>query len=177
MIRLTIDTTGLKDLQKAILNKSKALKSDLDLLVKVSGLEALRVAKKEAPVSSSELRSSLNLEQVKEMTYSLYSNAPHAPFVEFGTGRKANDIPSDFNEMASYFKSQNYSGTYDDAIKSIEDWLQRQGEDPKDAKRVLYFVLKNGLTPQPFLWPAYKKGRKVLVQDVKDYVNNFNLDE
>ena len=42
---------------------------------------------------------------------------------------------------------------------------------------ILFSILKNGISPQPFLWPAFKIGRKKLEQEITDYINNFGLDE
>ena len=66
--------------------------------------------------------------------------------------------------LQAQFKGKG-KGNYDQGVKAIADWLKRKGGDPEDAKWVFYLILKNGVNPQPFMYPGFKAGRKQLKQD------------
>jgi hypothetical protein len=178
MTSFTIDITGLKELDKMIKKKSKAFEKEIDFIIGEGIMnDALMLAKKLTPVDQNFLRNANSVEKVKPMVYKLSNNMPYAPYVEFGTGGKY--VPGEWDEFASQFEKSNYNpgGTFEEGVKAIEDWLKRKGGDPADAKWVFYLILKNGIHPQPFMWPAYKVASKQLIQDITDYVNNFRLDE
>ena len=177
MTSFTIDITGLKELDKMIKKKSKGLVSDLDAIVEASIDTAWLDASRNVPVDQGQLKGGLNRDKEKPMVHKLSNNMPYAPYVEFGTGGKY--VPGEWDEFASQFEKSSYNpgGTFEEGVKAIEDWLKRKGGDPADAKWVFYLILKNGIHPQPFMWPAYKVASKQLIQDITDYVNNFRLDE
>jgi len=178
MTSFTIDITGLKELDKMIKKKSKKVISELDGFVRGAIDTAWLEAERKVPVGANGfLKGANNTEKIKPMVHELRNNMPYAPYVEFGTGGKYE--PGEWDEFASQFEKSNYNpgGTFEEGVKAIEDWLKRKGGDPADAKWVFYLILKNGIHPQPFMWPAYKVASKQLIQDITDYVNNFRLDE
>jgi len=173
MINIDIDTKGLDSLKRLFKNKPEAIKLDIDAIVRASADKALEVAKDKTPVDQGILRGSNNTQKIKLMQYRVFNNMPYAPYVEFGTGKKV-DVPDEWNKFASQFKGKG-KGTYDQGVKAIADWLKRKGGDPEDAKWVFYLILKNGVNPQPFMYPGFKAGRKQLKQDILNYVNSFEI--
>lgn len=91
-------------------------------------------------------------------------NEYYAPYVEFGTGVKVS-IPAELSDLAAQFKGPT-GRSFEDGVRSIEEWLDKKGGDRKDAKWILIQILHNGLDAQPFLYPSFVKGRK-------DYQNNL----
>jgi hypothetical protein len=45
---------------------------------------------------------------------------------------------------------------------------QRLSEDLRVAERMAYFILKNGIKPQPFLIPAYLDERPKLIKRIQN---------
>ena len=175
MISITIDTSGLTELEQMLKDASKQVISDLDAIVRAAGETSLAVAKRESPVDQGILRNANNLQKVEPMSYKLSNNSPHAPFLEFGTGKKV-DIPEDFSELAIQFKGGN-GGSFEEGLQAVKDWCNRKGIPEEASYPIFISILNNGITAKPFLWPAYKEGRKQLIQDVTDYVNNFRINE
>ena len=84
--------------------------------------------------------------------------------MEFGTGTKVN-IPSEFKDIAASFKGK--KGNYKEGLASIKLWCKQKGIDEKFAWVIFAKILGAGVNPQPFLYPAWIKGKK-------DYLNNLN---
>lgn len=67
-------------------------------------LEVAYDAKRDAPVDLGTLRQSINTEySATKMEGTVYANAKHAPYIEFGTGGLV-EVPTGFEEMAMEFK-------------------------------------------------------------------------
>ena len=176
MSSITIDIKDIKKLEKILANLDSKVKDDLDSKVNGVALDTQRLAAQSAPEDIGRLAGSFSTEKEKnkELSYVIKNNMPYAPYVEFGTGGKYK--PGEWDDFAKQFQGKG-DGTFDEGVQAIADWLGRHGGNPEDAVGVLFSILKNGISPQPFLWPAFKLGRKQLEQDVTDYINNFGLDE
>jgi putative transposon-encoded protein len=96
--------------------------------------------------------------------------------MEFGTGGKV-DVPEEWHDLAMSFKGKS-TGSYEDGLRHIREWLKKQGGDPEDAEWVFYLILKNGLEPRPFMYPAFLWGKKVYKKDMefawKQLIKKFN---
>jgi HK97 gp10 family phage protein len=99
-------------------------------------------------------------------------NELYGPYMEFGTGFKFNS-PPEFAEMAASFKGKK-TGTFEEGVKSIEEWLKKKGGDPKDAKWVLLKIIGAGLNPRPFLYPAWTEGKKQYLKDLENLLKTYN---
>jgi len=177
MSSITIDIKDIKKLEEILGKLDSKVKDDLDFIVKATADDTQRLARQKAPSDIGAIKRSFSTEKEKELSYVIKNNMPYAPYVEFGTGGKYN--PGEWDDFASQFQKGNYKikGTFEEGVQAIADWLGRHGGNPEDAVGVLFSILKNGISPQPFLWPAFKIGRKQLEQEITDYVNNFGLDE
>jgi len=177
MSSITIDIKDIKKLEEILGKLDSKVKDDLDFIVKATADDTQRLAQQKAPSDLGKIKGSFSVEKEKELSYVIKNNMPYAPYVEFGTGGKYN--PGEWDDFASQFQKGNYKikGTFDEGVQAIADWLGRHGGNPEDAVGVLFSILKNGISPQPFLWPAFKIGRKQLEQEITDYINNFGLDE
>lgn len=120
-----------------------------------------------APVDSGDLQQGIIPRKAGHLTYEVVVTELYGAYVEFGTGAKVS-VPAEMQDLATKIRN-NPKGSYDDAIISIQDWLKRKGEPSteKDAKRVFFLVIRNGITPQPFLYPAFVQGREQYLKDLK----------
>ena len=146
-------------------------------------------------LGASGLEGTINAIPIDDHNWMVVVGAPYAAYMEFGTGAKVK-VPDDFKLMASSFKGRK-SGTFRDMVESLTVWVKQKqitgtysiktqrrstaknsrGETPEqEDKRIAFLIarsiLKNGLTPRPFLYPAYKEGSRLflkqLKQDIKD---------
>jgi HK97 gp10 family phage protein len=115
-------------------------------------------AKIRAPVNYGQLRQSIGntTARVGFNRSFVFANAPYSPFVEFGTGARVK-VPKGFEQLASQFKGRQ-SGNFDTFLDSIRDWCKKKGIDEKLAYVIAVSILRKGITPQPFLIPAYLIG-------------------
>ena len=112
-------------------------------------------------------------------------NANYGGYVEFGTGPRAmRGVSSRWSKIAMELKGRKSTGSLDDFIRKMTEWVRkkklagrysvktrkrvgnkgdRQNEDLRLAKFIVYKILKNGMYPQPYFFPAFERNeRKIL---------------
>lgn len=122
-------------------------------------------AKKLAPKNFGKLAQSISRQKVDETNYKVTVNESYGAYMEFGTGTKIN-IPAEFSDMAATFRGPT-GKSYKDGLEAIKAWCIAKGIDEKAAYPIFAKILGAGVNPQPFLYPAWTKGKK-------DYLNNLN---
>lgn len=127
-------------------------------------------AKKLAPSNLGTLRKTIHNEKVDELNYKVVSPADYSAYVEFGTGKKVS-VPSELSELASKFKGK--GGGFEKGLQSIKDWCRNKGIDESAAYPIFMSILRNGIRPQPFMYPAWKKGQTQYVIDLKDLLKDL----
>jgi HK97 gp10 family phage protein len=155
----------IKEIRKFGANAEKLVAFETENIARQIELDA----KNKAPVNFGDLQQSISVAQdikSKGKIWRVYVNAEYGAYIEFGTGAKFKPIADkEFSKIAASFKGKR-SGTFEQGLKSIEAWLKAKGGNPKDAKWVLLKIIGAGINPQPFLYPAYIKGKR-------DYLNNL----
>ena len=121
-------------------------------------------AKKLAPKNFGKLAQSISHAKVKPALYKVTVNELYGPYMEFGTGTKVN-VPAEFADMANAFKGKK-QGTFKQGLEAIKVWCKAKGIPEVAAYPIFAKILGAGINPQPFLYPAWTKGRK-------DYQNNL----
>ena len=127
-------------------------------------------AKKLAPKNFGKLAQSISHAKVKPALYKVTVNEKYGAYMEFGTGTKVK-VPAEWKDMALQFKGsgrgpQLKGNSFDDGLESIVEWCKSKGIPIIQAKWIFLKILGAGINPQPFLYPAYIKGKK-------DYQNNL----
>jgi HK97 gp10 family phage protein len=122
-------------------------------------------AKKLAPKNFGKLAQSISSSKVKESNYKITVNEIYGAYMEFGTGTKVR-VPAEMQSIASQFKGGGKKGSYKEGLEAIKNWCRAKGIDEKLAYAIFAKILGAGVNPQPFLYPAWVKGRK-------DYLNNL----
>lgn len=128
-------------------------------------------AKKMAPKNFGKLAQSISSEKVKMSNYKISTQEFYAGYMEFGTGAKIN-IPAEFQDMAASFKGK--KGTYKEGLAAIRQWCKAKGIDEKFAYVIFAKILGAGINPQPFLYPAWIKGKKEYLSNLKKLLSNYN---
>lgn len=144
-----------KDVEKIIEKETKATAEDIVL-----------TAKNLAPRDNGKLYQNISHYSEKPLQRTIAVNVPYAAYLEFGTGAKVK-VPAEFQEIANEFKGVTSTGTFEKGLEAIEIWCSRKGIPKENAKWIFIKILKFGINPQPFLYPAWIKGKK-------DYLNNLN---
>ena len=121
-------------------------------------------AKKLAPKNFGKLAQSISHAKVKPALYKVTVNELYGAYMEFGTGSKVN-VPAEFADMAATFKGKK-QGTFKQGLEAIKVWCKSKGIPEEVAYPIFAKILGAGINPQPFLYPAWVKGKK-------DYQNNL----
>ena len=155
-------------------------------------------AKKMAPANFGEIRKSIGLQKKGFLKYEIFANAYHAPYLEFGTRAKVK-IPSEMSAVAAQVQTRGKRGTWAEFVDNIQEWIKKKGiaatqiRQNKSGKnkgkfrkagalsqaiyeRQLAFLIarkiyKNGINPQPFMYPAWLKNKPVLIQRIQNILD------
>ena len=148
---------GLENIIKRYKDAGLDIRKTVEAIVTVTALEGRNEAVKNAPAAFGKLRQSIAVEKVSKLEQAVVANADYAPYVEFGTGGKVS-VPSEWAQLASSFKGQNFS--FDDQLERIRNWCRLKGIDEGAAYPILITVLREGLEPRPFMYPAWQLVKK-----------------
>lgn len=180
-----------------LLNKLQGLPKEMvqriDGEVKKTVLEINNEQVRRAPIDRSEIRQNTSFS--KEATgkdridYTLFSNAPHAVFLEFGTRKKFKAIPG--VEAPKYTKGD---GTAEQALEAIKAWVKRKNiriesaAKYKSGKRagqnkmltqeetahlIFHYIMLNGIKPQPFFFAPFLEKKDKLVENVASVIKTL----
>ena len=155
---------GISDVVKELRKFGKDIEKEIDAETEAIAFQIEKDAKKLAPKNFGKLAQSISKEKVSESNYKITVNEDYGGYMEFGTGTKVN-VPTEFKDLANEFKTGK-RGSFKEALESIKIWCRAKGIDEKAAYPILAKILGAGINPQPFLYPAWVKGKK-------DYLNNL----
>jgi len=174
-----VTITGDKQLLKEFERINKAANKEMNAELKAFGLLVEGEAKALAPGDEGFLRNRIK-SVPGNLEVEVIVNADYAAYMEFGTKRKAasyvSGLPSDWQQVAASFKGKG-KGDYFDFLNNILDWVKRKkiaqitnsytGRKSTKKNDLLYAanmiamaILRNGVTPHPFLYPAYQNNVK-----------------
>jgi len=159
---------AVKGLKKVLSNLKKfgaeaAVEIDISTMATAEAIK--RSAKTLAPKDMGKLAQSIDTVPIGEADYKVVVVADYGAYVEFGTGTKV-QVPAEMQEIASQFKNKK-SGSFETGLRAIKDWCKNQGIEESAAYPIFISILNKGIQPQPFLYPAFVKGRKEYKKDLK----------
>lgn len=153
---------------KGVLNSLKKFGKEADKSVEVITFtvaeDIAKNAKSLAPVNRGDLGQSIHSVKVKDKNYKIVVGMEYGAYIEFGTGSKVS-IPTELRDEAAKFKGR--GGGFKEGLQSIKDWCRNKGIEESAAYPIFISILKEGITPQPFLYPAWKQGQTEYVKDLK----------
>lgn len=155
------------------------------------GLHTSTDAKKGAPVDEGRLRGSISY-KLNGLEVTLTVGVEYAAFLEFGTKAFAASyvatLPSNWRDYAATFKGAGGGGSLDEFLLVIMEWVRRKGitgtysvktqrrtgnrsarnfEDAEAAYSIALSILRKGVKPQPYLYPAVNKNYPILIANLK----------
>jgi HK97 gp10 family phage protein len=146
-------------------------KKKIDNETKAIAFQIEQEAKQKAPKNFGKLAQSISHSKVDDAKYKVTVNELYGAYMEFGTGAKVR-VPAEFKSMAESFKGLRI-GTFEQALESIKVWCRAKGIDEKAAYPILAKILGAGVNPQPFLYPAYIKGKADYLKNLKNVLRNL----
>lgn len=96
--------------------------------------------------------------------------AQYAAFQEFGTGVLV-DVPAEWSEYAATFNDSDF-GSFEEFKTSLLDWMSGKGIEAKFLYPIMMKILKIGIRPQPFLYPAWKNNTIKFLDNLKKMLKN-----
>lgn len=160
-------TKVLKDLEKF----GTEAKKEVDEVTKITSMDVVADAKAFAPKNNGKLAQSIIYTKVGESDYKVVVNSPYGAYVEFGTGSKVK-VPTELQAVASKFKGKK-AGTFEQGLQAIRDWCKSKGIPENAAYPIFMSILRKGQEPQPYLYPAFVKGRKQYLKDLKELLKRL----
>jgi len=159
MITIKVDVRGIEaKLDKAKKGISETMVSELNRWAVLT----VNDAKQMAPVDEGFLRNSISpvLAAPGNLKAFVVVSANYAAYIEFGTRSFAaayvSSLPADWQQYAATFRGST-GGTYQDFIIRLMGWMKRKGIDEDAAYVIAKKILRTGIRPHPFLFPAVQK--------------------
>ncbi len=173
-MNITVDISQLKDLSNKLKKAGPKTVKIAELELKASANDAVRVAKEHAPIDMGGLWGKIATEPITKQNYKIGANVDYAAYVEFGTGAKA-QIPPEWVGFAAQFKSRKKE-SWDKGLEDIKLWCARHGIPEEAAYPIFMSILNKGVQAQPFLYPGFKYGRRMLIKRLEQVIKDFNLE-
>lgn len=156
-----------KDLDKILklLDKNKeAVTQEVKDAINIVMLEGRNDAVQKAPAAFGKLRQGIGIESKDDFNKFVVSNADYSAYIEFGTGGKVK-VPTEWQSIANQAKGGK-SGSFDDFLDSLKEWCRLKGIDQKMAYPIAVSILRNGIEPRPFMFPAFQNLKKNFKQEI-----------
>ncbi len=133
------------------------------------GLRVVREAKLLAPKDEGFLARSINFDPGK-LSVTISVNTDYAAYIEFGTRKFAaayvSTLPAQWQEFAAQFKGSQ-PGSFAEMIQRLMGWVKRKGIPETAAYPIVLKILREGIKPQPFLYPAFNSQTPILIKDME----------
>lgn len=187
-----IEITGFFQFENKIKKVPERINRLGSAAVQNAAIKWSRLAKAAAPIDERRLANEIKHVKLAPMEAEVVVNANHAPWMEWGTKRRAR-IPSEQSQYAAQFRGKG-SGTFADMVKALTAWVRRKGlagrysvktrkragskaskeaEDKAVAWPIIRSILKNGVRPHPFFFPQMPIVDKQFRSDLQDVMENF----
>lgn len=122
------------------------------------------------PVDLGMLKASIGTAELENGAV-VYVGEAYGAFQEFGTGIYVS-VPPELAEEAQKFKGYK-AGNSSDFIEEIRAWCVRHGIDERAAYPIAMSILRKGLKPQPYFYPAIQKNKDKLVSLVQQELDKI----
>lgn len=151
--------TGQKELFKKLAQFGEEAERMIDIDTKNTAEDIAEGAKQKVPVNFGKLKQSINVKKEEHLFYTVNVNEKYGAYVEFGTGVKVS-VPAEFQDIASAFQNER-GGGFDEMLESIKVWCRAKGIPEDRAYIIAMNLIKEGQSPQPYLYPAYVRGKSL----------------
>ena len=181
-----IKTTGFQDLINRLEKAPAKVVKEVEGVFENTAKEYVQRAKRDAPKDTGFLTGEISYRKEKEMRYNIFSGSRYAGYLEFGTKRNFKPIPG-FEKEAAELKGLS-SGSAEEAIENIIQWVKRKGIRFESASKVKsgkkagqnrlltveqtawiiwHFININGIKAQPYFFKQVAIAEGQLEKDLK----------
>jgi hypothetical protein len=196
MSSIFIDTNQLSKGAERFKNMSAELASSVDTVLDANVQEMAEKAKQNVPGDRGFLKQMISADTSKFLSKQITVNAPYAAYMEFGTGIYAaqyiSTLPENWQSFALLFKGKG-QGDYFDFLNAILDWVKRKGLSNVTnsytgkkvggkaaqenllvlAETIAWSIIKKGVHPHPFLYPAFRDQLPQLELDLDNVLKDL----
>lgn len=170
---VSINVKNIKGVEQSFAKYGEKAVDEFVKITRFQANETENTAKQLAPKNIDTLGQSIHtIESKKGLTQDVGTNEPYAPYMEFGTGVKVS-VPAEFADMANRAKGKG-KGNFKQGLEAIKKWCHNKGIDTKAAYPIFVSILNKGLTPRPFMYPAFVKARATFADDIKDALKQLS---
>ena len=166
-----MEIKGIGEVVKELRSIGGQIEKLIDAETKAAAFKIEKDAKIYAPKNFGKLAQSISHVKIKESNYKITVNENYGGFMEFGTGAKV-QVPDEFKDIANSFRNQK-GGTFEQGLEAIKVWCRAKGIDEKAAYPIFAKILGAGINPQPFLYPAWIKGKKEYLETLKKVLSKY----
>jgi hypothetical protein len=186
----TISIKGMDKLIKSISTMPITLQANVDKELESAADDMVVEAVRKAPTDESGLRQSINARH-STFKHAVFMQKRYGVFQEFGTKSKFS-APSALGSYPSRFRGKG-DGNYKDALAAMTGWVKRKGvtgtysvktrkrtgnkltrekQDRQVAYLILRKILREGLKPRPYFFPAFFVARKRVMARIKKHLKD-----
>ena len=169
-------TLKIKGLDAAIKNANKIASTARKETQAALDDFAFRVegdAKVLAPANEGGLRMAIGTKR-GNLQASVVVAKDYAAFMEFGTRKYAAQyvatLPAEWKELASEFKGNGNGGSIKGILFAMRQWFKDKGIDDDYAFFIARKMLREGVRPHPFLYPAVNANLDQLKKDLNNVI-------
>lgn len=196
---IKVEIKGMNELLKKLDSTRQGLPEVVRKELDAAGYKIVSKAKELAPTDMGYLKNAIShntLTKASSVEMRVSVNAFYASYVEFGTGKYAAkyvaSLPADWQTYAATFKGKVGSGGgIDKMLENLVDWVKRKGiigltssgnrrrgakadaEAYKVAYAIMIRILKDGIHPHPYLYPAYNMNKEAIEKGITAAIKNF----
>lgn len=174
-----MDLEGFKEIQARLSKVSPRMKSEVLEEIKDGAQVIARNSQRDASKKATDqgqLARGIRAAKGAGIDYDVLSLAPHSPFIEWGTKKKAR-VPGKYADYASQFKGLK-TGSAKEALFAILAWTKRKGlrfagkdGKPMTIEQTGYIIYKsimaNGITPRPFLFHNFEAQEPIIIKNIQ----------
>ncbi|MEP6513494.1 MAG: HK97 gp10 family phage protein [Parafilimonas sp.] len=199
---ITIDVSQFTNLGSNLTLLKDKIGQVVDDVLNAGAQDIARAAKDRAPKNfgGAGLTGSISAVNDIFLEKHITANKFYAPFMEFGTGKYAaaevSKLPADWQTYAAKFRQEEKTGTFEQLLKNITEWVERKGitaiysvktqrrkkvnaDETKRIKQVAYLIARsiviNGVRPHPFMFPAYEENRPLIIKKVETAIKGLGV--
>ncbi len=166
-----MEIKGLNEVIANIRKFGKEAEKDIEAVTELVARNIEKNAKNSAPANYGKLGQSIITEKVTDSSYKVVVNAPYGAYMEFGTGTKVS-VPSELASVAKQFQGKKM-GNFKTALEDIKQWCKSKGIPEGAAYPILAKIMRVGITPRPYLYPAYVLGKTEYLDKLKKVLSKY----
>ena len=177
---MTLKLDGVEKVLAALRDVQNEVVTKVDGELQAASNDIIRKSLRKAPTNFGQLKNAKNWQKVEneKLKYTIFCTAYHAPYIEFGTGKKVN-VPPELSDVAAQIKGRKSRGNFESFIEAIYVWGTKKKVIKKGDKHHAFNIARkiylNGIAPQPFLWPSFLEVKPKLISRLQTLLKGIQL--